>query len=72
MKELKNCPLCGGNAKSEINTYLEDENPYAQSEVNTGFYIDCEKCAAETDTYRTYDEAVNAWQKGDIHEYTGA
>ena len=48
-KELLPCPFCGGEADIE-----------GISEIH---YISCKNCYAETRTYGSKGEAINAWNK---------
>lgn len=51
-KMLKFCPFCKGSAKiNKSNIY---KNIYS---------VSCTICGAETTTYDTEDEAINAWNK---------
>ena len=48
MKELKKCPFCGGEA--EIAGYKI-------------FWVICKECTAETKSFDTREEAIEAWNR---------
>ena len=51
MSELKNCPFCGGEARTR-----------PQSEYGGIFYAAwCKKCASRTDGWKTPEAATAAW-----------
>lgn len=52
MEELKKCPFCGGEAKVD-ELKLSNEFSYKR--------VFCTKCKARTKNYRSYDEAIGAW-----------
>ena len=52
MSDLKLCPFCGANADC------------IDEDVPVGYYpfiAFCRMCHARTNNYKTYDEAVKAW-----------
>ena len=57
MKEIKNCPFCGGRAALDIHRF---------GALGDTFGIRCQECQAQTrGFYNDADEAADAWNRRD-------
>lgn len=56
MEELKKCPFCGGEAKVEYFKSINNVEIVAAE-------VMCTKCRASSGTYRTKEEAIEAWNR---------
>ena len=51
---LKKCPFCGGEGRIVHTTPTSGHSKW---------FISCNECNADTDFYKTDDEAIEAWNK---------
>jgi len=60
MEELKKCPFCGGEADVCVTPWDYENNKPAN---NHKYVVECKDCLAETDSYTTREEAIEAWER---------
>ena len=60
MSELEPCPFCGGVADEECYVSYDEEGSPTTDPAHT---VICTRCSAETDTFDTIDEAIDAWNR---------
>ena len=67
IKDLKECPYCGGKAefkrKKEKHTFLKGSTSKIIAALND-FYVRCSKCHVRTQAYNDKEKSLNAWNAG--------
>ena len=59
-EKLKPCPHCGGEAKHES---VKSWNPEKEDYIGLWHRVICTKCRAETKSFYTEAEAIEAWNR---------
>lgn len=69
MNELKQCPFCGGDAEKR---YIKRKKLFASMRFpyNTHYvFIQCKLCGATSRVYVTIENAIEAWNSGQMHKW---